>query len=206
MGTLSLSDTDSIPTKNWGPPPATGPIKQGEGAADGFVDASLSLPVETEANGVHVGKGEEEQLLEPAKEEKADGDFFDASSSIPIDLEAKNGDASLISEVMKKEEEQLEEARLKAEEEEEARKKEEAARLALDPETRYNKLDELLTKTQLFSEFLLKNMDRIADVRKSHLRADCLYAFHSRSALLLLLMTVVLLNRKVLKLKLKSQR
>ncbi|RCV09383.1 hypothetical protein SETIT_2G023300v2 [Setaria italica] len=164
MGTLSLSNADSIPTKNWGASPATGPIKQGEERADGFVDASLSLPVESEASDtLHVVKEGEEQLLEPVKEEKADDDFFDASSSIPIDLEAKNGDASLITEVMKKEEEQLEEARLKAEEEEEARKREEAARLAFDPETRYNKLDELLTKTQLFSQFLLEKMDQIAD-------------------------------------------
>ncbi|ONM08730.1 chromatin complex subunit A 106 [Zea mays] len=64
---------------------------------------------------------------------------------------------------MKKEEEQLEEARIKAEEEEEARKREEVAKLAFDPESRYSKLDELLTKTQLFSEFLLEKMDKIAD-------------------------------------------
>ena len=162
MGTLSLSNANS-PTKNWGPSPATEPIKQ-EGRADDFVDASLSLPVKFEANSgvsLRVVKEEEEQLLEPVKDEKAD-DLLGASSSIPIDLEAKNGDASLITEVMKKEEEQLEKARLQAEEE--ARKREEAARLAFDPETRYNKLDELLSKTQLFSEFLLENMDKIADV------------------------------------------
>ncbi|CAL5067246.1 unnamed protein product [Urochloa decumbens] len=125
MGTLSLSNVDSIPTKDWGASPAMEPVKQEE-------------------------------------EEKAD-DFFDASSSIPIDLEAKNGDATLITEVMKKEEEQLEVARIKEEEQEEARKREEAARLAFDPETRYSKLDELLTKTQLFSEFLLEKMDQIAN-------------------------------------------
>ena len=162
MGTLSLSNANS-PTKNWGPSPATEPIKQ-EGRADDFVDAILSLPVKFEANSsvsLRVVKEEEEQLLEPVKDEKAD-DLLGASSSIPIDLEAKNGDASLITEVMKKEEEQLEKARLQAEEE--ARKREEAARLAFDPETRYNKLDELLSKTQLFSEFLLENMDKIADV------------------------------------------
>ena len=165
MGTLSLSNANSITTNNWEPSPATEPIKQ-EGRADDFVDASLSLPVKFEANSgvsLRVVKEEEEQLLEPVKDEKAD-DLLGASSSIPIDLEAKNGNASLITEVMKKEEEQLEEARLQAEEEEEARKREEAARLAFDPETRYNKLDELLSKTQLFSEFLLENMDKIADV------------------------------------------
>jgi len=152
MGTLSLSNANS-PTKNWGPSPATEPIKQEEERADDFVDVSLSLPVKFEAS-----SGDS---LPVVKEEKAD-DFVNARSSIPIDLEAKNGDASLITEVMKKEEEQLEKARLQAEEE--ARKREEAARLAFDPETRYNKLDELLSKTQLFSEFLLENMDKIADV------------------------------------------
>ncbi|EER97913.1 hypothetical protein BDA96_02G022300 [Sorghum bicolor] len=136
MGTLSMSD--AIPAKNW--------------------DDS---PVKFEANGgdaLPVLK-EEERLLEPVKDELADGIL----DSLPIDLEAKNGDASLITEAMKKEEEELEDTRLKAVEEEEARKREEAARLAFDPETRYNKLDELLSQTQLYSEFLLENMDRIAE-------------------------------------------
>ena len=112
------------------------------------MDASSSLPVDLEIDSasVHPVK-KEEQLLEPVREEEVDG-FVDESISMPIDLEAKNGDASLITEAMKKEEEQLEEARVKAEEEEETRKREEAARLAFDPETRYSKLDELLTKTQ----------------------------------------------------------
>ena len=138
------------------------------------MDASSSLPVDLEINSASVHPvveeeqllepvKEEEQLPEPVKEEEVDG-FLDESLSVPIDLEAKNGDASLITEAMKKEEELLEEARIKAEEEEETRKREEAARLAFDPETRYNKLDELLSKTQLFSEFLLENMDKIADV------------------------------------------
>jgi len=130
--------SDAIPAKNW--------------------DDS---PVKFEANGgdaLPVLK-EEERLLEPVKDELADGIL----DSLPIDLEAKNGDASLITEAMKKEEEELEDTRLKAVEEEEARKREEAARLAFDPETRYNKLDELLSQTQLYSEFLLENMDRIAE-------------------------------------------
>ncbi|XP_039782804.1 ATP-dependent DNA helicase DDM1-like isoform X3 [Panicum virgatum] len=142
---------------------ATEPTKQVEESSDDFVDASSSLPVDLEIDSasVHPVK-KEEQLLEPVREEEVDG-FVDESISMPIDLEAKNGDASLITEAMKKEEEQLEEARVKAEEEEETRKREEAARLAFDPETRYSKLDELLTKTQLFSEFLLQKMDQIAD-------------------------------------------
>ena len=140
------------------------------------MDASLSLPVDLEIDSacVHPVK-KEEQLLEPVREEEVDG-FVDESISMPIDLEAKNGDASLITEAMKKEEELLEEARIKAEEEEETRKREEAARLAFDPETRYSKLDELLTKTQLFSEFLLQKMDQIADVCVSH-DAGSFYAY-----------------------------
>ncbi|KAK3146253.1 hypothetical protein QOZ80_3BG0263630 [Eleusine coracana subsp. coracana] len=130
---------------------ATEASKQDEKAED-FVDASTSLPVL---------KTVKEELLGAVKEN--DDDFVDASSNLPVDLEAKNGDASLITEAMKKEEEQLEAARVKAEEEEEARKREEAAKLAFDPEARYSKLDELLTKTQLFSEFLLEKMDAIAD-------------------------------------------
>lgn len=135
------------------------------------MDASSSLPVDHEIDSAGVppvvkAVKDEEQLLEPVKQDKVDDE--DASLSIPIDLEAKNGDVSLITEAMKKEEEQLEEARIKAEEEEEARKREEAAKLAFDPKARYSKLDELLTKTQLYSEFLLEKMDKIADVCISH--------------------------------------
>jgi ATP-dependent DNA helicase len=120
------------------------------------LDPSSSLPVLKPLR-------EEEELLGAVKE-KDDTVVDDASLPLPIDLEAKNGDASLITEAMEKEEEQLEAARVKEEEEEEARKREEAARLAFDPDARYNKLDELLTKTQLFSEFLLEKMDAIAEV------------------------------------------
>lgn len=120
------------------------------------MDPSSSLPVLKPLR-------EEEELLGAVKE-KDDTVVDDASLPLPIDLEAKNGDASLITEAMEKEEEQLEAARVKEEEEEEARKREEAARLAFDPDARYNKLDELLTKTQLFSEFLLEKMDAIAEV------------------------------------------
>lgn len=150
MGTLSTSDAS--PAKNWD----VSPVKFEAGEVQ---DAS---PIKLEANGsdtLPILK-EEQRLLEPVKEALADRIF----DSLPIDLEAKNGDASLITEAMKKEEQQLEEARLKAQEEEEARKREEAARLAFDPEKRYNKLDELLSQTQLYSEFLLENMDRIAEV------------------------------------------
>ncbi|TVU40914.1 hypothetical protein EJB05_14399 [Eragrostis curvula] len=165
MGTLSMSPAQYTHSKEGDAFVATEPVKQEELRADLSVDASLSLPAESEVKNGDASNliaEEEKQILEPGKEEQAD-DFVDASSSIPIDLEAKNGDAFLITDVMKKEEEQLEEARVKAEEEEEARRREEAARLAFDPAENYSKLDALLTKTQLFSEFLLEKMDKIAD-------------------------------------------
>jgi ATP-dependent DNA helicase len=109
-------------------------------------------------------KVEKAALLETLKVEDTADEFLDAPSSLPIDLEAKNGDAALITEVMAKEEEELSQARIKAEEEEEARRREEAARQAVDPKARFNKLDELLTQTQLYSEFLLEKMDQITDV------------------------------------------
>jgi ATP-dependent DNA helicase len=105
----------------------------------------------------------EEQLLNSIREDTADG-FLDTSSSLPIDLEAKNGDACFITEAMTKEEEQLHQARLKVEEEEEAKRREAARQQALDPKARFSKLDELLTKTQLYSEFLLEKMEQITDV------------------------------------------
>uniref|UniRef100_A0A0E0M1S1 Chromatin-remodeling complex ATPase n=1 Tax=Oryza punctata TaxID=4537 RepID=A0A0E0M1S1_ORYPU len=147
-----------------------------EEKVDDFVDASSSLTVELAANNsdlspLTVPVKEEGQLLEPVKEEKAD-DFVDAIPSLPIDLEAKNGDASLITDAMKEEEEKLHEARVKADEEEAARKREEAARLAFDPNARFNKLDELLSQTQLYSEFLLEKMETIADVEGVETQAE----------------------------------
>jgi ATP-dependent DNA helicase len=78
-------------------------------------------------------------------------------SSLPMEFEAKNGDASLITEAMKQEEEKLQEARVK--EEEEA-----ANSSSLDPNFKFSKLDELLTQTQLYSEFLLERMENITVV------------------------------------------
>lgn len=91
------------------------------------------------------------QLLNSVREEAADES-----------QDAKDGDAGLVTEVMAKEEEEPYQAWLKAEEEEEARKRE--ARKAFDPNERFSKLDELLTKTQLYSEFLLEKMEQITDV------------------------------------------
>ncbi|KAL6993595.1 ATP-dependent DNA helicase ddm1 [Sarracenia purpurea var. burkii] len=70
-------------------------------------------------------------------------------------LEAKNGDSSLISRAMAEEEEKLLEARVK---EERANDLLETPHLN---DSQFTKLDELLTQTQLYSEFLLEKMDAI---------------------------------------------
>lgn len=75
-------------------------------------------------------------------------------------LLAKNGDSSLISEAMAQEEEQL----LKIREDEEIAK---CAASGVAPdlnETQFTRLDELLTQTKLYSEFLLEKMEDITIV------------------------------------------
>lgn len=52
---------------------------------------------------------------------------------------------------------------LKVEEEEDARKREAARQKAFYLKACFSKLDELLTKTQLYSKFLLEKMDQITD-------------------------------------------
>ncbi|XAR57893.1 DNA helicase [Bertholletia excelsa] len=73
-------------------------------------------------------------------------------------FDAKNGDSSLISRSMAEEEEKLLKARIKEEEQERANEPEEAPHLN---DSQFTKLDELLTQTQLYSEFLLEKMDDI---------------------------------------------
>ncbi|GAA0149614.1 DNA helicase [Lithospermum erythrorhizon] len=70
-------------------------------------------------------------------------------------LGAKNGDSSLITEVMAEVEEELLKERVVKDEENEPQ---EAPELN---DTQFTKLDELLTQTQLYSEFLLEKMDDI---------------------------------------------
>ncbi|XP_042402829.1 ATP-dependent DNA helicase DDM1-like [Zingiber officinale] len=74
---------------------------------------------------------------------------------LPLELEAKNGDTFLITETMEKEENLLR-ARIKEENLEQ-----EVAENAWGSELRFSKLDELLTQTQLYSQFLLEKMDAI---------------------------------------------
>ena len=72
-------------------------------------------------------------------------------------VEAKNGDASLLSISMAEEEEKLLKSRMKEEE------IEKAAEAQLD-ESQFNNLDQLLTQTKLYSEFLLEKIDQITAV------------------------------------------
>ncbi|KAJ9703442.1 hypothetical protein PVL29_004988 [Vitis rotundifolia] len=76
---------------------------------------------------------------------------------ILLSLDAKNGDSSLISGTMAKEEEMLMEERVKEEDAEQV-VPQEAPHLN---DSQFTKLDELLTQTQLYSEFLLEKMDSI---------------------------------------------
>lgn len=76
-------------------------------------------------------------------------------------LDAKNGDSSLISETMAKEEARLLGARVKEEDAEKINKPDEAAEL---DDNQFTKLDELLTQTQLYTEFLLEKMEDITFV------------------------------------------
>lgn len=75
-------------------------------------------------------------------------------------LDAKNGD-SLISETMAIEEEKLLEKRLNEEEKENANEPQEIPKMN---DMQFTKLDELLTQTQLYTEFLLENMEDITKV------------------------------------------
>ncbi|KAF5752968.1 DECREASED DNA METHYLATION 1 family protein [Tripterygium wilfordii] len=80
---------------------------------------------------------------------------FDLKKEVLID--AKNGDSSLLSEAMVEEEEKLLQARVKEGAEQE-KEPEQAPQLN---DIQFTKLDELLTQTQLYSEFLLEKMDDI---------------------------------------------
>ncbi|XP_022985070.1 ATP-dependent DNA helicase DDM1 [Cucurbita maxima] len=91
-----------------------------------------------------------------------DEDICNGENEIKLEekiiLEAKNGDSSLISKEMAEEEQKLLEARVKDEETEKLEDSKESAKLN---DNQFTKLDELLTQTQLYSEFLLEKMDDI---------------------------------------------
>ncbi|KAI0516660.1 hypothetical protein KFK09_009337 [Dendrobium nobile] len=84
------------------------------------------------------------------------GKISEDDALLPLELEAKNGDTLLISKTMEEEEEKLLEKRMR---EEETDKQEEQVMPSL--EVKFSKLDELLTQTQLYSEFLLEKMEDI---------------------------------------------
>lgn len=76
-------------------------------------------------------------------------------------LDAKIGDSSLISEAMAEEEEKLLKVREEEEKVDEEKKPEEVPHL---DDIQYTRLDELLTQTQMYSEFLLEKMEDITIV------------------------------------------
>ncbi|KAJ3672852.1 hypothetical protein LUZ60_006226 [Juncus effusus] len=92
----------------------------------------------------------DEEMCAVKEEEKSETE----ATSLPSELEAKNGDDSFITKAMKEEEDKLQEDRAK-EEADRAKK--------LDPNFKFSKLEELLTQTQLYSEFLLEKMEDITN-------------------------------------------
>ncbi|KAF8406427.1 hypothetical protein HHK36_008514 [Tetracentron sinense] len=77
---------------------------------------------------------------------------------VSLSLDAKNGDSSFISRAMAEEEEKLLVTRVKEEDAEKEKGTEEEPHMN---DTQFTKLDELLTQTQLYSEFLLEKMEDI---------------------------------------------
>ncbi|KAK9136358.1 hypothetical protein Syun_015688 [Stephania yunnanensis] len=94
-------------------------------------------------------------VLEDEQDACEEGTVVKSEGDADLTVEAKNGDSLFISSEMAKEEEKLEEARVKGEEDEEG-----IEPPAMD-DTQFSKLDELLTQTQLYSEFLLEKMEDI---------------------------------------------
>lgn len=82
--------------------------------------------------------------------------------SVKVEVEdaVDNRDDSLVSKTLEEEEEKLQEERLKEEEQ----KADESIQEPHLNDTQFSKLDELLTQTQLYSEFLLEKMDDITKV------------------------------------------
>ncbi|KAI3808443.1 hypothetical protein L1987_24394 [Smallanthus sonchifolius] len=102
----------------------------------------------------------EEPLADSPTSVLKDEDICKEKVEVEVDeetfLEAKNGDSLLISDAMAEEERKLEQQRRLEEENVEK----EAPTLN---DTQFTKLDELLTQTQLYSEFLLEKMDDITN-------------------------------------------
>ncbi|XP_064998963.1 ATP-dependent DNA helicase DDM1-like [Musa acuminata AAA Group] len=123
---------------------------------DGAADSPTSVLEEEgicNANAVVTASEEEEK---PQIGGQGESVVAEEDTALPLEFEAKNGDTSLITDTMEKEEEKLLDARMN-----EAKVKQEMSRDIDDHELRFSKLDELLTQTQLYSEFLLEKMDDI---------------------------------------------
>ncbi|KAG1341903.1 ATP-dependent DNA helicase DDM1 [Cocos nucifera] len=114
------------------------------------------------------GVTSEEEEKPQVDANRKSGVAFEEDSSLPLEFEAKNGDTSLITKAMAQEEEKLLEARVM----EEMKIKQEEAQDAQNPNFRFSKLDELLTQTQLYSEFLLEKMDDITFKNGTENNAD----------------------------------
>lgn len=82
------------------------------------------------------------------------------NAKLEVEVDTEISDSSLVSKTMEEEEKALQEGRMKEEEEK-------ADEPTEDPhlnDIQFTKLDELLTQTQLYSEFLLEKMDDITKV------------------------------------------
>ncbi|XP_011097113.1 ATP-dependent DNA helicase DDM1 [Sesamum indicum] len=105
---------------------------------------------------------ENEVKSEPAADSPTsvleDEDCKENLVKLEADVEAENRNYSLVSRTMEEEEEKLLKDRLKEEEEEKANEPREEPHLN---DIQFTKLDELLSQTQLYSEFLLEKMDDI---------------------------------------------
>ncbi|XP_072989516.1 ATP-dependent DNA helicase DDM1 isoform X3 [Typha latifolia] len=124
--------------------------------SDGAADSPTSVLEEEEISDAKAAGGSEDEEISRLNGDVKSETTGEEIPSLPLELEAKNGDTALITETMTKEEEKLLEARVREKEAKEA-----VMRDAYYPEARFSKLDELLTQTQLYSEFLLEKMDDI---------------------------------------------
>lgn len=96
-------------------------------------------------------------VSEEGEKPKLDGALMDDDMLL---LDAKNGDASLISKTMAEEEKKLLEERTRND----GGSERDEIKPVMDRNSQLSKLDELLTQTQLYSEFLLEKMDNITFV------------------------------------------
>ncbi|MQL83341.1 hypothetical protein Taro_015830, partial [Colocasia esculenta] len=117
------------------------------------VDSPTSVLEDSPTPVMNTRKEEEKCKLENADACKNENGVLQVDDLLLLD--AKNGDTSFISKVMADEEEKLFEKRMMEEDVDGENKG------VQDRNLQFSKLDELLTQTQLYSEFLLEKMDNI---------------------------------------------